>query len=200
MTALPDGSKLARDAPPTIRDDSRARCACLVLLATGCDEVVAHFRIAAAKEDRLKNFDSFTPEQHYAAAIYICQHDPNRPEVLTLSIDTDCALRAGDFSRVIRHLEAIPKDSSVHEDAARALRLVKIQRDHPQDFEAAMKADYQKCFAEVAARSGPGTCGNYIDDQCSLFQPLRADYKIIVATRQHAEAQRIARTESPHKL
>lgn len=111
----------------------------LVSLATGCDEVVAHFRIAAAKEDRLKNFDSFTPEQHYAAAIYVCQHDPNRPEVLTLSIDTDCVLRAGDFSRVIRHLEAIPKDSPVHEDAARALRLVKIQRDHPQDFEAAMK-------------------------------------------------------------
>jgi hypothetical protein len=76
LTAPPVGSKLARDVPPTIRDDSRARCAGAGIAGYGCDEVVAHFRIAAAKEERLKNLDSFTPEQHYATAIYICQHDP----------------------------------------------------------------------------------------------------------------------------
>jgi len=170
----------------------------LVFLATGCDEITAHFRIAAAKKDRVKNFDSFTPEQHYAAAIYVCQHDP-RDSAVGLSPDSDCVLGPGDFSRVIRHLEAIPKDSPVHEDAARALRLVKIPRDRPQDFKVAVKADYDKCFAEVAAQSGPGTCGNAIDEECSLFSFLRAEYRITVATRQRAEAQKIARTELPHK-
>ncbi len=126
-----------------------------------------------ARADRPEDFESFTPQQHYAAAIYVCQDPPRRDDEFDPNLH-DCLLRsAGDFSRVIRHLEAIPKDSLLYADATRALRLVKVQRDRPQDFEADRVADSKQCLAETEARlrrlAPNGFCGNMLYDTCDIF-------------------------------
>lgn len=157
-------------------------------LAARCQPVVK------AQADRPEDFESFTPEQHYAAAIYVCKHAPRRPEMVTFGADADCLLKsAKDFSRVIRHLEAIPKDSHPYEDAARALRLVKMQRDQPKDFEAARAADYQQCTAAAQTRLGPGVCGNYIDEVCNLFSARTAATKVIGTIPWHTSDQDLFR-------
>lgn len=88
------------------------------------------------------DFERFTPEQHYFAAVYPCRHDPENPG----PIYTDCLLDSPqDIARALRHLAAISPSSPLYDDAGRASGLLKIQRDKPEDFEAARLADYQQC-------------------------------------------------------
>ena len=135
----------------------------------------AYLLAIEAQRDKPEDFQSLTPEQHYLAAIYVCQHAPVLPGEFT-PFDIDCLLKSPqDFTRAIRHLETIPKDSPVYADAVRTLRLIKMQRDRPQDFEAARAADNQQCVATVGAGFGPGTCGNAIDGECDLFNLTRAN-------------------------
>lgn len=149
----------------------------------------AYVDVFQAGRDQAKDFESFTPEQHYLAAIAICKGPRHRPD----EYDDDCILNSPeDFSRVIRHLEAIPDDSqvygpnavylSVYEDAVRALQLIEIERDHPQDFESARVVDFHQCFAEKAnVGGGADMCGNGLADLCNLFGKLRAKNRLISA-------------------
>lgn len=138
--------------------------------------------ISEAERDQPKDFQSFTPEQHYLAAVAICKVPPRPPNEYDF-ID-DCILDSSDdLSRVTRHLEAIPEDSSAYEDAARALQLVEIQRDRPQDFESARAADLQQCLDDPkkAIPKGVDGCGNALADMCNLFGVRQAKSRIILA-------------------
>jgi hypothetical protein len=74
------------------------------------------------------------------------------------------------------HLKAIPSTSLIYKDATRALRLVEMQRDHPQNFEAAREEDYQQCL-NIAEAQPKGTYidGNQVYEECSIFDVGRAD-------------------------
>jgi hypothetical protein len=145
--------------------------------------VPGYLSVIEAQRDRPENFQSFTPEQHYAAAIYICQRPPRRADEFE-PVAHECLLRSPeDFSRVIRHLEAVPRDSRIYEDAARTLRPVEIQRDHPQDFEAAKGRYFQQCVADAEAQfHGKDVCGNAIYEGCDLFGVTRSANRVIAAT------------------
>jgi hypothetical protein len=145
-----------------------------------------------AQRDQPEDFESFTPEQHYAAAINIC-HRPTRRTDGSEPHHHDCLLRSpAEFSHVIRHLGAIPKYSPMYKDAARVLRLVAIQRDHPQDLEAAREADFRQCYTdagEVLFREhGGGGCGTALEEQCDLFGIFRATNRVIAATPRQSVA------------
>jgi hypothetical protein len=150
--------------------------------------VSAHASMFQAERDQPKDFESFSPEQHYLAAIANCKGPRHRPD----QYDDDCLLSAPeDFTRVIHHLEAIPDDSqvygpnagypSVSEDAARALQLIRIERDRPQDFESARAVDFQQCFAAKSMNQTTDGCVNGLADMCNLFSAQRAKNRIISA-------------------
>ena len=95
--------------------------------------------VARWREGRFVN--SLTPREHYIRAILLCRGNQRSPR--------RCS--KGDLKTVIHHLEAIPKDSRNYEDVADMLPLLRIQRDRPQDFDAAERAKFQECKTEVNA-------------------------------------------------
>jgi len=139
-----------------------------------------------AQRDRPEDFESFTPEQHYAAAINICHRPPRRTDG-SEPRHHDCLLRSpAEFSHIIRHLGAIPKDSPMYRDAARVLRLLEIQHDHPQDFEPAREADFRQCYTDadeaMFREYGGGGCGTALEAQCDLFGTINVTNRVIAAT------------------
>jgi hypothetical protein len=160
------------------------------------EEVPEHLLAIEAQRDRPEDFQSFTPEQHYVAAVYVCQHPPLGDYDFT-PFDIDCLVKSPrDFSRAIRHLEAIQQDSQMYEDAARALRLIKIERDRPQDFEAARDADSKQCLAKAYARfHGQDISGNAITNECDIFNFTRATNILIGSYKIQASASKDHWTE-----
>jgi len=132
-----------------------------------------------AQRDLPEDFQSFTPEQHYLAAIYHCPYDPERIEgtnCLHCPYDPGknfaCQLGPQEFNRTMQHLEAIPKDSPVHDEAIRVIRLLNIQRDRPQDLGTAWQADFSQCMADPMRRMFPG---------CDLFSSVQANNQVIAS-------------------
>src|SRR5262245_51810539 len=78
----------------------------------------------------------------------------------------------GDIKRIIAELEKIPDIGFSNPYAATELALLKVERDTPQDFEAAQEAYYRKCVAPTIARSREQSatwrCGNAYQ-QCAPF-------------------------------
>jgi len=58
----------------------------------------------------------------------------------------------GDIKRIIGELERIPDLEHSNPGAAEEFALLKVERDSPQDFEAAQEAYYRKCVAPMIAR------------------------------------------------
>jgi hypothetical protein len=140
----------------------------------------AYLLVIVAERDRPEDFQSFTPEQHYVAAVYPCRHQVRRPEEFSAP-DTDCVLDSPrDIARTIRHLEAIPKDSKLYPDAVRALTLVEIQRDRPNEFEAARDADFMQCL-DRADHTTLAECRNGLMDACDVFGLGQAINKLVAS-------------------
>jgi hypothetical protein len=121
-----------------------------------------------AQRDRAEDFQNFTPEQHYLAAIYRCHHQPTPPGQF-LSRGTDCIMEPSAIAGAIRHLESIPPTSQPHEDASKAMRLLRLQIDRPQEFEAARSAEFDRCAVGVHDTM----------DLCDLFNLARANNYVI---------------------
>jgi hypothetical protein len=154
--------------------------------------VPGYLSVIEAQRDRPEDFESFTAEQHYAAAINICHRPPRRTDG-SEPHHHECLLSSPEeFSHIIRHLGAIPKGSPVYKDASRALRRIAIQRDHPQDFEAAREADFHQCYNDAAEalfrEKGGGFCGDGLEEQCDLFGIFRATNIVIAATSRQSIA------------
>ena len=123
-------------------------------------------------------------EKHLMRAQKLC-HPPraDSEEVIVFGFSGPCT---GDINAVINELESAPKDALVDPRAARMLSLLKVQRDRPQEFEAAQEAQFRQCMEPIMAHikeeeakvpcpglvsNGKCTilmCGNVFDD-CATF-------------------------------
>jgi hypothetical protein len=81
----------------------------------------------------------------------------------------------GDINRIIRELEKIPDIELSNPYAAKELALLKVERDRPQDFEAAQEAKFRECVAPLiahrkAAENRVPCPGTVRDGQCQVFE------------------------------